>query len=77
MARGNVQRIPAFKSQVLRQYQEKRINSFTHYFNKYLSYMLGSLLNRILRIKSSVLRLLRVNLKTQCDKSKDRGNQAW
>lgn len=49
-------RIPAFKSQVLRQYQEKRINSFTHYFNKYLNYILGSLLNRILRIKSSVLK---------------------
>ena len=52
MARVNVQRILDFKSQVLR----KEKNEFINYFNKYLSYALGSVLNRILRIKRSVLK---------------------
>lgn len=58
------------------------MDSFIHYFKKDLCYVLGSKLNRIVRIKKSVLKdsyfsmgKQQVDKQTHCDKSKMEGSK--
>lgn len=58
------------------------MDSFIHYFKKDLCYVLGSVLNRILRIKKSVLKdsyfnmgKQQINKQTHCAKSRMEGSK--